>query len=172
MSLFKQRFRRISIVVVCLIACRLAQSVAPVVVASATPEDQIASLVAELQSTWNSGNAQGYSAHFAENGEFTNILGTTKYGKKFFEERHAQIFATFFKGSRLEQKIERIEFIRPDVAIVNLDNNIRDFLAVPPGIKAGPDGVLRTRLLLVLAKEGDAWTIVAYHNVAVMEPPK
>jgi hypothetical protein len=36
----------------------------------------------------------------------------------------------------------------------------------PPGVQVGPDGALRTCLMLVLMKEeSGSWWIAAYHNV-------
>jgi uncharacterized protein (TIGR02246 family) len=135
---------------------------------SQTPDDQVHLLVTNLTNAWNAGDAHTYSSRFSEKGEFTNILGMTFYGKKDFEDRHTLVFSTFFKGSHLEQKIDRVQFIRADVAIVNVNTEITGYASLPTGIKAGPDGALHTHLLLVLTKERKGWFINAYHNVAIM----
>jgi hypothetical protein len=36
---------------------------------------------------------------------------------------------------------------------------------------AGADGVMRSKLQMVLAKEGESWWITALHNVGVTPPP-
>jgi uncharacterized protein (TIGR02246 family) len=135
--------------------------------AAVAPGDEAAirAVVAEESAAWNVGDAKAYSAHVAEDVSFTNILGVVMYGRKAFESRHAEVFATVFKGSRLQQTIRRLRFVTPDVAIVDVDTEVRGFAGLPPGVKPFPDGTLRTRLLQVLVRRGGEWWIEAYHNV-------
>ena len=94
-------------------------------------------------------------------------------GVKNFEQRHAEIFSTIFKGSTLRQAIRKIRFVRPDVAIVDVDTEMTGYARLPLGVQAGADGILRTRLQQVLLKENGTWWIAAYHNVDVKPlPPK
>jgi uncharacterized protein (TIGR02246 family) len=120
---------------------------------------------------WNAGDAKAYAARFADDGGFTNVLGEVRFGRAEFEERHAAVFGTIFRGSRLAQAIRALRLVAPDVAIVHVDAAVSGFAALPPGVRAGADGVLRTRLLQVLVKRGGAWWIEAYHNVDVKPPP-
>ena len=131
----------------------------------ANDEAAVRAVVAEETAAWNVGDAKAYAAHFAEDGGFTNILGEVVFGKEAFEARHAAIFRTVFKGSRLQQTVRRLRFVAPDVAIVDVDTEVRGFAGLPPGVKPFPDGTLRTRLLQVLVKRDGEWRIEAYHNV-------
>jgi uncharacterized protein (TIGR02246 family) len=134
-----------------------------------TDEASIRALINEEEAAWNAGDAAAYSRHFAPDGTFTNIYGMTFDGHDAFEKRHAQSFATFFKGSRRQQTIRHLKFVSHDVAIVNSDATVTGFGRMPPGISIPPDRVLRTRLQQVLVKRGGRWWIEAYHNVAIAE---
>ena len=66
------------------------------------------------------------------------------------------------------QSIRRIRFVAPDVAIVDVDNEIRGVSTMPAGIAAPADGVIRTQLLEVLSRRRRRWWTEAYRNVDVM----
>jgi len=127
----------------------------------------VETLVTNLVKAWNNGDSKSYAERFADDGFFTNVFGMSYYGRKAFEERHAQVFETFAKGSSVGLGIRKLRFIRPDVAIMDVDSEVIGYSTLPPSIKVGPDGVLRSKLLLVLVKENSEWWISAYHNVAV-----
>jgi uncharacterized protein (TIGR02246 family) len=107
------------------------------------------------------------SDHFAEDGSFTNIFGTVRYGREEFRKRHVEIAQTIFKGTSVKSSIGRLRFVRPDVAIVDVTGEMTGFAKVPAGLPVGPDGILRFKLLEVLVKEKGEWWITEYHNVAV-----
>ncbi len=131
----------------------------------------IEALVAGLTAAWNRGDAKAFSARFAADGSFTNVLGIVAYGREIFELRHAEIFSTIYKGSVLRQSIGKLCFIRRDVAVVDVDAAVTGYGRLPPGVQAGSDGVLRAKLQLVLTRENDGWWISAYHNVDVKPLP-
>lgn len=66
--------------------------------------------------------------------------------------------------------VSKIRFVRPDVAIVDIATELSELHGVPPGVKPGADGRIRTRLQEVLVKDGGEWRIASYHNVDVKEP--
>ncbi len=135
------------------------------------PDDaRIRQIVVEEESAWNRGNARDYAAHFEENGGFTNVVGSVTFGRQGFEERHAQLFATAFKNTQISLTIRRIRFVRPDVAIVDIDTAMTGYKALPHGVRAAADGTVQTRLQQVMVKQDGDWWIVAYHNVDVKTP--
>ena len=91
------------------------------------------------------GDSKGFAAHFAPDGSFTNVIGMVSYGKEAFEKRHADILTTIFKGSVLKQSIDKLRFVRPDVAILNINTGMTGFVEVPPGVTTGKDNVIRTK---------------------------
>jgi hypothetical protein len=72
-----------------------------------------------------------------------------------------------FKGTARKMSVSALRFVTPDVAIVDVDTEVRGVSAMPPGVMLPPDGVLRTRLQQVFVKRQGVWWIEAYHNVAV-----
>lgn len=131
----------------------------------------IEAFVAGLTDAWNRGDASAFSARFDADGSFTNVLGIVAYGRDIFELRHSEIFTTIYKGSTLRQSIGKLRFIRPDVAVVDVDAAVTGYLRLPPGVQAANDGALRAKLQLVLTQEDGEWWIAAYHNVDVKPLP-
>ncbi len=131
----------------------------------------INALVNSLTDAWNRGDAHAFATHYAADGSFTNILGTTLFGHDPFEKQHQMIFSTIYKGSTVTFTTDRIQFLRPDVALVDVTSHLSGVAGFPPGIKPNPDGSIETKLLLVLTREAGAWWIAAFHNVTVIHLP-
>ena len=138
--------------------------------ASAAAQDQpadasIHAIVVAQAAAWNAGDAIGYGRDLAPGVSFTNLFGMVMYGAPAFVERHRQILATFYKGTTKHHLIRRIRFVTPDVAIVDIDNEVWGVKQMPPGIAVPTDGILRTQLMEVFVWQGDRWWLEAYHNV-------
>jgi uncharacterized protein (TIGR02246 family) len=131
----------------------------------------IEALVDAESAAWNCGDARAFAARFAADGGFTNVMGMVSYGREEFESRHAHIFATIYKGSVLRQTIGKLRFIRPDVAIVDVDAGVTGYVSAPHGVRTEADGVIRAKLQMVLVKEQGEWWISAFHNVGVTPLP-
>ncbi len=139
--------------------------------AGSADEIAIRKIIRDEVEAWNAGDAKAYSRHFGPDGTFTNIYGVVFEGHEAFEQRHAATFSTFFKGTKRQEKVRRIRFVTPDVAVVDVDTEVRGFGKMPIGVTIPADGVLRTRLQQVLVKRRSAWWIEAYHNVDLKVQP-
>jgi len=118
--------------------------------------------------TWNQGDTNGYSEHFAADGTFTNVMGMFFTGKQAFQDRHEVIFKGPFRGTTLQLQVVSLRFITSDVAVCELLEWVSGFKnGPPPGLRLDTKGRLRTRLLQVMAKRSGDWEIVVYHNVDV-----
>jgi uncharacterized protein (TIGR02246 family) len=126
---------------------------------------QIRSIVAEQVTAWDAGDATAFAKDLAPDASFTNSFGMVMYGAALFTERHREILATFYKGTTKHHAIRQIRFVTPDVAIVDIDNEVRGVKSMPAGIVTPPDGAMRTQLMQVFVRRGDRWWIEAYHNV-------
>lgn len=124
------------------------------------------SILNEQDAAWCAGDAAAFARSAAEDIVFTNVVGLFSVGRGPFEAQHRHIFATFYKGSVLRQSVERISFVRPDVAIVNTLTRVTDFGVLPP-VLAAQDGVLTTRLEQILVRADEGWQVAAFHNVVV-----
>jgi len=132
-------------------------------------EAQIRSIVAAQVTAWDAGDAKAFAKDLAPDASFTNRFGTVMYGPALFAERHRDIFATFYKGTTRHDSIRRIRFVTPDVAIVDIDSEVRGVKAMPAGVAVPSDGINRTQLMEVFVRRGDRWWIEAYHNVPRVE---
>jgi uncharacterized protein (TIGR02246 family) len=97
-------------------------------------------------------------ARFLPDGTFTNVNGEFYVGREEFDRRHAQVFAGVFRGTALSLTMKKLRLVRPDVAIADIDTEVAGTQLRPQGVAVGPDGVLRSRLLMVLLKE--EWGLV------------
>ena len=127
----------------------------------------IAAIVQEQAAAWNRADAEAFAERYSESGSFTNIAGLRIYGKAGFIEQHASIFDGIFLGSQITFTIDRIQLLRPDVAVADLDAKLTNLQQAPRFAKLGSDGSLHSRLQEVFTKEDGHWQIAAFHNVAV-----
>lgn len=131
-------------------------------------ESAIRSMLDEEIATWNQGDADGYSRHFASDGTFTNVPGMFFTGHQAFRDRHEVIFRGPFRGTKLQLQVVSLRFLKPDVAICETLSWVSDFKSgAPAGLHLDAKGRLRTRLLQVMQKRDGDWQIVVYHNVDI-----
>jgi uncharacterized protein (TIGR02246 family) len=131
----------------------------------AADESEIRQLIDDLADAWKAGDAKAYGVRFLPNGTFTNVNGEFYVGREQFDRRHAEVFAGVFRGTTLSLTTKKLRFVRPDVAIADIDTEVAGARLRPQGVAVAADGVLRSRLLMVLLKENGVWCIAAYHNV-------
>ncbi len=72
------------------------------------------------------------------------------------------IFGTIYKDSTVRYSVEKIKFVRPDVAVVFL----RQYLHFAEG---GMPQDLEARPTILAEKVGSAWRIVALQNTRISE---
>jgi uncharacterized protein (TIGR02246 family) len=133
----------------------------------AAAESAIRTIVADQVVAWNAGDAKRYASHLAPDASFTNLFGMVMYGAPAFEQRHADILSTFYKGTTKKHVVRRIRFVAADVAIVDIDNEVHGVTSMPGGIAVPRDGVVKTQLMEVFVRREGRWWIEAYHNVDV-----
>jgi uncharacterized protein (TIGR02246 family) len=131
-------------------------------------EDAIRKILDEEIATWNQGDADGYSKHFAADGTLTPIRGLFYAGGKAFRDRHEVIFKGQFHGTKLQFQVVSLRFVTSEVAICETLTWVSGFEnGAPPYTHLDAKGRLRTRLLQVMVKRNGEWQIVAYHNVDI-----
>jgi uncharacterized protein (TIGR02246 family) len=131
------------------------------------PEAALRAIVAAQAAAWDAGDVETYAAHVAPDVSFTNLFGMVMYGRSAFVKRHAEILAGFYKGTTKHHSVRRIRLVTPDVAIVDIDNEVRGVKTMPAGIAVPADGVVRTQLMQVFVRRDGKWWVEAFHNVDV-----
>jgi uncharacterized protein (TIGR02246 family) len=139
---------------------------------AAAEEALIRKVVDAEEDAWNRGDAKAFAARFQDEGSFTDVFGAVSSSRAELEKRQVEFFTSLFKGSRLALKVRTIRFLRPDVAIVEIDTEVSGFRKLPPVVYVDAAKVLRTRLQQVMAKTGKDWMVAAFHNVDVKTPPE
>lgn len=137
----------------------------PALAQDATAEAAIRAIIAEQVVAWNAGDGTRYASHLAPEVSFTNLFGMVMYGAPAFASRHNEILSSFYKGTTKQHVVRRIRFVTPDVAIVDIDNQVQGVKSMPGSIAVPPDGVVKTQLMEVFVRRDGKWWIEAYHNV-------
>ena len=158
------------VVCVALIVC-VCVAATPAPAQEAGPEAAIRVIVADQAAAWDAGDAARYASRVSADVSFTNLFGMVMYGAPAFKARHAEILATFYKGTTKSHVIHRIRLVTPDVAIVDIDNEVRGVKSMPGGIPLPADGVIKTQLMEIFVKRDGQWWVEAYHNVDIKPSP-
>jgi uncharacterized protein (TIGR02246 family) len=134
------------------------------------PEDVAAinAVIVEMTEGFNKHDAVAASRMYTSDAEFTNVAGRTAKGAAEIEKFLAAGFATRLKAATQKTMDVTIRFIRPDVAIVHVTNQISGFLS-PDGSTEPPHDELSIR---VFQKETGIWRVGAFHNTTVAATPK
>jgi uncharacterized protein (TIGR02246 family) len=127
-----------------------------------TPEERpLYEIVEKLESAWNNSDSVAWASLFVEDADFIHILGGHFHGREAIEQGHRTIFDTIYKGSRLNLKVEKVRFLRPDVAIVFIRTNLKWYLG-------GAEQEVQARPTLVAQKnDSGRWEIVAFQNTLI-----
>ena len=129
--------------------------------ANAKEQEEIQKVLAQQAEAWNRHDAKAFSMVFAEDADFTNVVGMSARGRAEIEKFHAPMFVTRFKDTHLKITNTKIRFIKSDVAAV-------DAWWEMTGAKTqeGKDIPLRKGLLnFVMTKEAGQWFITVMHNM-------
>ncbi len=121
---------------------------------------------------WNRHDARAWSEPFTEDADFVNILGMLFKGRSEIERRHADLFGSIFKQSRVVVTTRKVRSLGPTSALAETDYELRGYDRLPPGLRpTDADGTLRTRLKYVLTLTPDGWRIVSAQNTAIAPLP-
>jgi uncharacterized protein (TIGR02246 family) len=124
-----------------------------------TDETKISGLLDTFAEGWNAGSGASLARVFAEDADFTNVMGLRARGRDVIARGHDEILATLFRGTRLTAVVERIRLLRRDVAVVDATLGLR---AAEGGLFAGP---AESRATFVATRESDEWSIASFTNM-------
>jgi len=124
-------------------------------------EKAIGQVLAASVEAWNHHDAKAFSMTFAEDADFTNVVGMSAHGRAEIEKFHAPMFTSNFKDSNLKMTGTKIRLIRPDIAAVDAWWELT-------GAK-GADGQeipMRKGLLnFLMTRQSGQWFITVMHNM-------
>ncbi len=138
-------------------------------------EAAVRELVTALETAHNKHDASAFAAVFAQDADFTNVLGMPAHGRKAIEEFHRPLFEgdtsrgnPSFKNAVIKIDDVKTRFIRPDVACVDIFWTQTGSVA-PDGTDRGTRKGLAT---WVATKDKDIWQVAVMHNMDLpVQPP-
>jgi uncharacterized protein (TIGR02246 family) len=118
-------------------------------------------IVKKLEQAWNNGDSVAWTAQFVGDADFIHVLGGFFHGSQDIEHGHRRIFDTIYKGSHNHFEVEKVRFVRPDVAIVFILGNLTWYLN-------GEEQHIQARPTVVAEKNpAGEWKIVALQNTLI-----
>jgi uncharacterized protein (TIGR02246 family) len=121
---------------------------------------------ASVEAAWNKHDAAAMDQSFVEDCDFVNVFGEWISGRDKLVKTHTALFAGPFRESYKRFAVEKIRFVREDVAIAHVRgrNTDRD-----GKLLEGDEGAIA---MLVMVKTGGKWWVVAGQNTQVRPLPE
>jgi uncharacterized protein (TIGR02246 family) len=111
-------------------------------------------------------DAHAVAMTFAPDGDFTNMRGAHRRGRKDIEAWFTSLFAGSLKDAHRTDIVRSIRFFTPDVATVDADTVIT-------GTKAADGSEIPTRkgiMIVTVTKQDGRWMIGTFHEAEFPEP--
>ena len=125
-------------------------------------EKALHAMVYQLEAAWNAADAPAFAALFAEEADFIHILGGYYTGRAAIEAGHRMIFGTIYKDSTVRYSVEKIRFLRPDIAVIMLRQYLQFY-------EAGRPTELGARPTIIAERVDGEWRIAALQNTRIGE---
>ena len=127
--------------------------------AAASPQDEqgIKAVLARFYDGWNTHDADKMVSAYADDIDHINVFGEWHQGKAAIKEDIVQVHAGPAKNSHKDYTIEKMRFIKPDVAVVT----VRSVSALGGNIGT-----------YVMTKDTGQWLVVSFTNVVYKLPDK
>ena len=81
----------------------------------------VKAVVTAYDDDFNSHDAHAIGALFADEGDFTNMRGSSKHGRKDIEQNYGNLLNGVLKTAHRTDTVKNVKFITPDVAEMDAD---------------------------------------------------
>ena len=132
-------------------------------------EEAIRKVIAGTTEAFNRHDAKAFTRFYTPDAELVTVRGERMRGAAEIEKGLASIFATRAKAVTLKTSDVIVRFIRPDVAVAHVTNELSGLVGA-----AGENLPAHRELSIrVLVKGHGRWLVTAFHNTIVRpaEPP-
>jgi uncharacterized protein (TIGR02246 family) len=125
----------------------------------ASDQQPFRDMITTMQTGWNTKNAQLFSSVFDKIHDYVVVNGIYLSGitPEANARSHQQIFNTIYRNTDLTLKIDKVRFVRPDLALVHLLGATYEHGKPVP---ADPMAVIT----LLVENKLDSWKIISFHN--------
>ena len=154
------RIKLLTLVIVVFVSFGVPASVVQTPQNSSTDEAAIRQVVQQVEDGWNAHDGKAFAAPFALDADYIVVNGMNLKGRETIEKGHTSIFTTIYKDSHNVATVRSIRFLRPDVAVVHIEWNLK--------FRAG--GEMRkghAMNTMVMTKEGGKWSIAVFQNTPI-----
>jgi uncharacterized protein (TIGR02246 family) len=136
---------------------------------SSEDEQAIKKVIAGTTEAFNRHDSKAFARFYTPDAELVTVRGERMKGTAEIENGLTEIFATRAKAVTLKTLDVTIRFIRRDVAVAHVTNELSGLVS-PEGEELPAHRELSIR---VLVKERGRWLVTAFHNTIVrpLEPP-
>lgn len=121
-------------------------------------QDELGALVGTYVDAWNRGDGDGFASIFADDADFTSIRLDQISGRGPIAAAHNQIFASYYRGTRIDATLERVRQLREDLAVLDIDAHMTNAAGEPFGAK-------HAHAMAVAERQKGGWRIVAFQNM-------
>jgi uncharacterized protein (TIGR02246 family) len=122
-------------------------------------EAGVAAVVAAWDAAWNAGDGNAIGALFIPDADFVNGRAQVAHGAATIAANHVTNLNGVFKGSHTTGTIRRVVFLSGTVAVLDVDQILTGFRALPPGVVATAPGMLSNRHKRIVVKRAGTWRI-------------
>lgn len=125
----------------------------------------IKQVFADFYENFSRHDAHATAMTFAADGDFTNMRGVHRRGRKDIEAWFASLFSGNLKDAQRTDIVRSIRFFTPDVAVVDADTTISGTKA-PDGSEIPPRKGL---MIATLTRQDGRWWISTFHEAEFPE---
>jgi uncharacterized protein (TIGR02246 family) len=129
-------------------------------------DDAIRAVMDRFMDAWNHHDAHAFAAVFAEDADFTNVIGRGASGRARIEEFHAPAFATVFKDSHQKYTDIKTRYLRPEIAAVDVHWEMTG----ATDAQGNPRPLRQGLLNFIMMRNAGQWQIVVMHNLELTPP--
>jgi len=126
-------------------------------------EDAIKAVITATTEAFSRQDASAWVQHCTDDAQLVTVRGESMKGVAEIEKGLTAIFRTRARQAVLKTRDVTVRFIRPDVALVHVTNELSG-LTDPDGRALPPHQELSIR---VLVKDQGRWRISAFHNTRI-----
>ncbi len=127
----------------------------------AKDEALIRKLISLSEEAWNKKDAAALAAYQTDDVDHINTAGGWNKGREAIRKAWAKLFETRFKEDTAKNSVEKIRFLKPDVAVV-----------IVRIIHKRPAEETESLATFVMTKDHDKWQIVSYQATRLRTTPK
>jgi uncharacterized protein (TIGR02246 family) len=128
--------------------------------AMAADEAAIRHLVERYSDAFNHHDAQAVAVLYAPDADFTNMYGGSQHGRPAIERVYANLFSGRLKESHRNDTVKSVRMLGTRLAVMDANWEMSGTIS-PNGT---PSPVRKGMLTWVMAKRGDKWYILVFHE--------